>query len=71
MAAKIEGLVEAPLHVVQALDQSLGEFALQEGRLIPVAGRPVAPMAQDGAVEDQQGIGGRHRRYVGRKQGGG
>jgi hypothetical protein len=38
---------------------------------LPIAGRTLAALAQDGAVEHQQGIEARHSGYVGKKHGGG
>ena len=71
MAAEIEAEGKGAAHVVQPVDQPFGDLALQEIVTLPVAGRALAALAQDGAVEHQQGIGARHSGYVGKKQGGG
>jgi hypothetical protein len=39
--------------------------------MLPVARRPLASLAQGGAVEDEQGIGHGHGVYVGPKRGAG
>ena len=70
MRAEVEGQWKSPAHIVQALDQTVGDLALEEGLAVPIARRTLAPPAQRGAVENQQGVGGRHRPYVGRKRGG-
>ena len=67
MAAEIERQVEVPAHVVQPFDEALGNLALEEGLALPAARRAVAPPAQHGAVEDQEGVGSGHGPYVRRK----
>ncbi len=71
MAAEIERQGKVAPHIVQPLDQTVGDFALEEGAAFPVARCPLASGAQDGAIEDQQGVGKVHDPYVGRKRGGG
>ena len=68
---KYEGLQGKKFLLVQPLDQPPGNLALQEGVALPVARRPLAPMAQGRAVENQQGIRARHSGYVRRKSDGG
>ncbi len=68
--AQVESQWESTAHVVQALDQAFGDLALEESLTAPVARRTLAPPAQHGAVEDQQGVGARHSPYVGRKHDG-
>ena len=69
MRAEVEGQRKSTAHVVQAFDEAVGDLALEEGLAVPIARRTLAPPAQHGAVENQQGIGARHRPYVGPKRG--
>ena len=71
MRAEVEGQWKAAPHVVQALDEAFGDLALEEGLAVPITRRTLAPPAQHGAVENQQGVGSRHSPYVGRKHDGG
>ena len=70
MAAEVERQRKGAAHVVQTVDQPLGDLALQEIMTLPVAGRALAALTQDGAVKHQQGVGTRHSGYVGKKGGG-
>ena len=67
VAAEVERQREGPADIVEPLDQALGDLALQERALRPAACRAIAPVAQDGAVEDEQGVRQSHGLYVGRK----
>ena len=70
VAAEIERQREGAAHIVEPLDDTAGDLALEESLVAPSARRALAPPAQGRAVEDQEGIG-CHRVYVGRKQDGG
>ncbi len=62
MRADVEGEGKAAAHVVQTLDQALGDLAFEEGSAIPIARCPLTPAAKQDAVEDQERVGGRHAR---------
>ena len=64
VAAEVERQGKGAAHVAQPVDQPLGDLALQEVVLLPVAGGALAALAQQGAVEHQQGVGARHSGYV-------
>ena len=66
--AEIEGARKRPAHVVEALDQAARDLALEEGARLPIAGGALAPLAQHGAVENQQRVEARHTLYVGPKR---
>src|SRR5262249_19126857 len=62
MHAKIEGERKAGLDVVEAGDEPAGDLALEEASAIPGARGAFASLAQQRAVENQQGIRRRHAR---------
>ena len=68
MRAEVEGACKRPTHIVEAFDQAACDLALEEGALTPIAGRTLAPLAQHGAVENQQRVEARHTLYVGPKR---
>jgi len=70
LRAEVESQWKSAAHVVEALDQAVGDLALEESLAVPVACRTLAASAQHGAVENQQGVGARHSPYVGRKHDG-
>ena len=57
VAAEIEGQRKDAADVRQAVDQPFGDLAFQEIMTLPAARGPFATLAQEGAVEHQQGVG--------------